>query len=200
MTERKLLDDMTSDQLDHLYDELDRLTAELADYDQCVEHLTRTADPELRRQFAAAIKALGASETEIVRLRADIAGCRAQQWPQRLGLAEKTLARIAELADEHPVGIDTALIHEALDEPARTTPNNPAADAETTTRVFAALHQSAEEDVTRVINLYEQWVKAGPPPLGIPTSRWWDARMVELHDAIRPPADKTATEATGDPT
>ncbi|MFJ2719411.1 hypothetical protein [Streptomyces sp. NPDC087437] len=53
----------------------------------------------------------------------------------------------------------------------------------------AALHRSAEEDVTRVIDLYEQWVKAGPPPLGTSTSRWWDARLAELHNAIRPPAD-----------
>ncbi|MFC7906437.1 hypothetical protein [Streptomyces nigra] len=54
-------------------------------------------------------------------------------------------------------------------------------------RVFAALHRSAEQDVSRVIDLYEQWVKAGPPPLGTPVSRWWDARLVELHDAILPP-------------
>ncbi|MFD9444979.1 hypothetical protein [Streptomyces sp. NPDC060001] len=39
----------------------------------------------------------------------------------------------------------------------------------------------------RVSSLYERWVKAGPPPLGVILSRWWDARLVELHDAIRPP-------------
>lgn len=63
-------------------------------------------------------------------------------------------------------------------------------DAETTTRVFAALHYSAEQDVTRVIALYERWVKAGPPPLGVSLSRWWDARLVELHNAIRPPQEQ----------
>jgi hypothetical protein len=66
-----------------------------------------------------------------------------------------------------------------------------ATEAEKTTRVFAALHRSAEQDVSRVIALYERWVKAGPPPLGASIARWWDARLVELHNAIRPPADQT---------
>lgn len=66
-----------------------------------------------------------------------------------------------------------------------------AAEAEATARVFAGLHRSAEQDVSRVIALYEQWVKAGPPPLGTSLSRWWDARLVELHDAILPPHDQT---------
>lgn len=74
-----------------------------------------------------------------------------------------------------------------------TEPNSPAAteatDIETTARVFAALHRSAEETVTRVTGLYEQWVKAGPPPLGVSLARWWDARLVELREAIQPPAD-----------
>ncbi|GGV68963.1 hypothetical protein GCM10010294_25240 [Streptomyces griseoloalbus] len=73
-------------------------------------------------------------------------------------------------------------------------PTTEATELETTTRVFAALHQSAEQDVSRVIDLYERWVKAGPPPLGTPMSRWWDARLVELHDAILPPAEQPTTE------
>lgn len=72
-------------------------------------------------------------------------------------------------------------------------PSGPAAieatELATTTRVFAALHRSAEQDVSRVIDLYERWVKAGPPPLGTPIARWWDARLAELHDAIRPLKD-----------
>jgi regulator of sirC expression with transglutaminase-like and TPR domain len=35
---------------------------------------------------------------------------------ERAERAEATVARIAALADEHPAGIDTALIHEALDQ------------------------------------------------------------------------------------
>jgi hypothetical protein len=66
-----------------------------------------------------------------------------------------------------------------------------------TARVFAALHRSAETDVTRVIALYEQWVKAGPPPLGTSVSRWWDARLVELHNAIRPPDDAAPAHNAG---
>lgn len=63
-----------------------------------------------------------------------------------------------------------------------------ATELETTARVFAALHRSAEGTVTRVIDLYEQWVAAGPPSLGTSMSRWWDKRLVELHNAIQPPA------------
>jgi hypothetical protein len=56
-----------------------------------------------------------------------------------------------------------------------------------TTRLLGELHRSAHEDVQRVIGLYEQWVKAGPPPLGASMARWWDARLAELHAAINPP-------------
>lgn len=66
----------------------------------------------------------------------DIAACRAQEWPQRLGRAEVRLARVTAL--------------------------------------------------------YEQWVKAGPPPLGVPLARWWDRRLVELHEAIHPAAEQPA--------
>lgn len=62
-----------------------------------------------------------------------------------------------------------------------------AQQGETASRVTAALYRSAEQDVTRVIELYERWTKAGPPPLGTLMARWWDARLVELHDAIVPP-------------
>lgn len=44
----------------------------------------------------------------------------------------------------------------------------------------------AEETITRVTGLYEQWVKAGPPPLGTSMSRWWDRRLVEFHAALNP--------------
>lgn len=32
--------------------------------------------------------------------------------------------------------------------------------------------------------LRKTWIAAGPPPLGTSVSRWWDARLIELHDAI----------------
>jgi hypothetical protein len=41
-----------------------------------------------------------------------------------------------------------------------------------------------------VAALYERWVKAGPPPLGTPIARWWDKRLAELHNAIRPSTDQ----------
>ncbi|MFD9444973.1 hypothetical protein [Streptomyces sp. NPDC060001] len=53
-------------------------------------------------------------------------------------------------------------------------------------RITATLARMSESDVQRVIALYERWVKAGPPPLGVSLARWWDKRLVELHEAIRP--------------
>ncbi|MFJ4847572.1 hypothetical protein [Streptomyces sp. NPDC088733] len=68
-----------------------------------------------------------------------------------------------------------------------------ATEAETTSRVLSALHRSAEEDVTRVIDLYERWTKAGPPPIGTSIARWWDARLVELHGAIANTANEPSS-------
>lgn len=59
------------------------------------------------------------------------------------------------------------------------------------TRITATLARESEATVQRVIALYEQWVKAGPPPLGTSVPRWWDKRLVELHNAILPPTDQT---------
>ncbi|MFM9589847.1 hypothetical protein ACKI1J_15010 [Streptomyces scabiei] len=42
----------------------------------------------------------------------------------------------------------------------------------------------AEVTVARVQALADRWVKAGPPPLGTPISRWWDRRLVELNTAL----------------
>ncbi|MFF2100924.1 hypothetical protein [Streptomyces sp. NPDC058202] len=63
-----------------------------------------------------------------------------------------------------------------------------ATDIETTARVFAGMHSSAEQTVNRVIDLSERWVQEGPPPLGVPLARWWDKRLAELHAAIKPSA------------
>lgn len=43
--------------------------------------------------------------------------------------------------------------------------------------------------VARLTALCERWVKAGPP-LGVSISRWWDARLIELRDAITPPQER----------
>jgi DNA-binding transcriptional regulator YbjK len=56
----------------------------------------------------------------------------------------------------------------------------------------------AEATLDRVTELYEQWVKAGPPPLGVPLARWWDARLVELHAALFQPTGTRATEAVAE--
>lgn len=113
-------------------------------------------------------------------------------WQQRGDRAEAVNARARAECDriEHDMqgseddGMRTALIRirAALDEPGPATAQ--ATEVEETARVFAALHRSAENNVSNVIALYEQWVKAGPPPLGTSISRWWDKRLVELRNAI----------------
>ncbi|MFE6000363.1 hypothetical protein ACFQ6C_26440 [Streptomyces sp. NPDC056454] len=58
--------------------------------------------------------------------------------------------------------------------------------------------------INRVTDLREQWVGAGGPPLGVPTSRWWDERLVELNRALAPstdhplPIEGTLRERPGD--
>ncbi|WP_405909589.1 hypothetical protein OG742_37305 [Streptomyces sp. NBC_00828] len=55
--------------------------------------------------------------------------------------------------------------------------------------------------VQNIVVLYREWCRAGPPPLGTPVSRWWDARIAELGEALarRPGAvakeDDTAADA-----
>ena len=62
-------------------------------------------------------------------------------------------------------------------------------------RITAALARHSEATVQRTTDLYERWVKAGPPPLGTSLARWWDQRLVELRAAILP-ADEPAPATT----
>lgn len=50
--------------------------------------------------------------------------------------------------------------------------------------IVASRARDAEAETQRVVALYEQWVKTGPPPLGASMARWWDERLVELRKAI----------------
>jgi len=76
-----------------------------------------------------------------------------------------------------------------------------------TARIRAALDDATPSpaapgpavELTTAVDLYERWVKAGPPPLGTSMSRWWDRRLAELHNAILPPsAEQPAEETDGD--
>ncbi|MFF8485197.1 hypothetical protein [Streptomyces antibioticus] len=60
-------------------------------------------------------------------------------------------------------------------------------------RIVAFLARDSESTVQRVVALHERWIAAGPPPLGASVSRWWDARLAELHNAILPP-EQTGTD------
>ena len=96
MTDRKTIDQMTSDDLDQLHAENDRLTAEL----EALRQVARGYCPHCGRGDAAPT----VDDWE--------------QQKQRADRAEAALTRVAALADEYPAGIDTALIHAALDIPA----------------------------------------------------------------------------------
>lgn len=58
------------------------------------------------------------------------------------------------------------------------------------TRITAELARMSEANVSRVIDLYERWVKAGGPPIGTSLGRWWDTRLLELCTAINGPGPK----------
>ncbi|MEH0542968.1 hypothetical protein QA802_07765 [Streptomyces sp. B21-105] len=140
--QRIRLDDLTSDALDALYEQLE--TAE---------------ENESQRQLATAREALASATT-------------------RAALAEHELAALRQVARGYCPACGRG--------DAGPTVN----DWEQQKQRADAAEAVAEQDVTRVIALYEQWVKAGPPPLGTPTSRWWDARLAELHNTIRPPTNQ----------
>lgn len=56
---------------------------------------------------------------------------------------------------------------------------------------YACRVEKAEAATARVRALEASWVKAGPPPLGVSVSRWWDARLIELRTALNGPDQPT---------
>jgi hypothetical protein len=110
VTDRKTLDQMTSNDLDQLHAEVDRLTAELADYDRRVEELEATAEQHARNTLTVA------RERESYR----------KAWKdeqKRRARAEAALARVRALADRWdnalaPDRTYARALHAALDEPA----------------------------------------------------------------------------------
>ncbi|MBQ0827674.1 hypothetical protein [Streptomyces tagetis] len=116
----------------------------------------------------------------------------AKEWRARADENPATAQVWASVANAVLTSTSTEL---RTDRPAPTATDT--AELEKTARVLSALHRSAEETVTRVIDLYERWAKAGPPPAGVILARWWDARLVELHDAVADPlADQPVEQAT----
>lgn len=69
---------------------------------------------------------------------------------------------------------------------------------------WTAAHVYAPDGIAgrlaRAAALYEQWVKAGPPPLGAPLARWWDQRLAELHNALHPPTEQSERTTPNNPT
>lgn len=210
MTDRHTVDTINSDQLDALYDQLDRVRAlhKRNEHTGDCEHCSARDYPDYAVPHPCdTIRALdeppGPAATGYCPAcgRGDVAPT-AEAYEQQRQRAERATAALDRVRMVGP-----ALEYEAtapgLAEPARevlrdasrriraaladpTPAATEATETETTARVLSALYRSAEETVTRVIALHEQWVKSGPPPLGTQIARWWDKRLVELHDALLP--------------
>jgi septal ring factor EnvC (AmiA/AmiB activator) len=167
VTDRLPLAQHTKASLDALYAEIDRLAAELADYDERTEQQKQRADEaeqHLRNiaQGGPRAEAVQAEIGEMIR--------QTHELRDQLRRAEAELQQHAE---------------------------NESADAAAGS--YALRAECVEARLARVTALYEQWVKAGPPPLGVLLARWWDARLVELHAAIRPPADESTRTTPDNP-
>jgi len=101
MTDRKTIDQITSDELDQLHAENDRLTAELADYDQRIEQLETAAEQHARNTLTVA------RERESYR----------KAWKyeqQRRARAEAAIARVQRLADLIEAGAPWTANHGTL--------------------------------------------------------------------------------------
>lgn len=51
-----------------------------------------------------------------------------------------------------------------------------------------------QSNLLSVYRLRQEWLTAGPPPLGTSVSRWWDQRLVELGDALAEAIDLDTTK------
>jgi hypothetical protein len=92
------------------------------------------------------------------------------------------------LAFGEPVALQLAALPNNGEQPRRTTPDNSATSSDT-----------PDNPLRDVIDLYERWLAAGPPPIGTLMARWWDRRLAELRTAILPAGGQpaqTATQAT----
>ncbi|MEV0443504.1 hypothetical protein AB0I84_13190 [Streptomyces spectabilis] len=176
MTDRIRLDDLTDDALDALYARAGQAEAAIERARALAAQWARTGqDPNACIDMDAAAEALLAALDEpgpITDGGRVICTC---TFGTPCGCG--TSAHYRPPLDEQPGPVATR-----------------ATDTEKTARVFAALHRCAEQDITRVIALYEQWVAAGPPPLGTSVARWWGARFAELHDAMLLPTHHTTEQ------
>lgn len=98
--------------------------------------------------------------------------------------------------DAHRADTVTRLVQPALDQLEELLAIAHETDSTAETDMLAVM---PDADMRRVTALYERWLAAGPPPLGTLMSRWWDARLVELHEAIQPPDEQSARTTANNP-
>lgn len=181
MTGRHTVDSINDDDLDQLYNQLAAL-----------RQVARVYCPHCGRGDAAPT----VTDWEQQKQRADQAEKERGEWEatayrhaKHWRTAAATVTRVHEaLASFDGRGV-IAIGHVNLDVPTA----GEVLDAVRHALDPAATQATDTETTARVIDLYERWVKAGPPPLGVPLARWWDARLAQLHAALdQPKVDQTA--------
>lgn len=173
MTDRTPLDHLTSDQYDHLCDQLDAL-----------RQVARGYCPDCGRGDAAPT----VEHWEQQKQRADEAERRLRNIANGHPRADSIQAEIGEMiAQTHDLrdqlrAAETALARQAQEMATwRATANTLDAGGPGTPRARA---EQAETELAGVRALRDRWVKAGPPPLGTSINRWWDRRLVELNAVL----------------
>ncbi|MEV6124404.1 hypothetical protein AB0M23_28505 [Streptomyces sp. NPDC052077] len=187
----------TTAHVDELLAVIERVRALATRFEEFAENALKTDDRELYRAIAGDIRTqLDGVPPGFGPVVPCIARCPFERSARAADVAAETArAVLAELYGPtlgHLQHRFTAAPHDPDAEQAAEQRAREMADQhEKTARVFAGPHQSAEDTVSRVTALHEQWVAAGPPLLGAPLARWWDIRLTELHNAIQPPAKTT---------
>ncbi|MBP5931845.1 hypothetical protein F3K39_28340 [Streptomyces sp. LBUM 1479] len=174
MTDRLTVDTITSDQLDELYERLAKAEQEADDSVAAAARLTALVGKRSERAERTAKQQRSRAETAETELRVLRTGLRANG-------ADPT--QIQNLWAQ--IRLRNRQWREAKER------------AEAASRVgtgYMAAAELAEAAVGRVVDLRDRWVKAGPPPLGVPLTRWWDARLVELNAALDEPKEPTVEE------
>lgn len=188
MTDRLTVDTINADQLNRLYDRLDGYEA-AERYRKAATEATRPASPAVvvartgaavRREIAAGVQRCDEA-ADMVRkagvLRSHIADALLDHLSRTADVRQNTegeLAFMPVVTDDERMRLADVVLLAVL-------PHG---------KFLGDQLRHSGALIERVIALHERWVADGAPPLGVPIARWWDRRLVELHEAINPPADQ----------
>ena len=153
MTDRIPLDHLTSDQYDQLCDDLDRYEEVIGEMNERAINQEREL-AELRTVSRGYCPACGRGD----------AGRTADDWEQQRQRADQAEAEARRWLAFIERGIDTHMSFGVI-HPDGTREQLPCADW-----CYACRVGRAEGTVRRVVDLCDRWVKAGPPPIGVPSA------------------------------